>query len=103
MATIRVPTFRRSEQSSNQAAVAEPRADADATDKPLGLEPASLSYVWLCILIGAAASVGIAVGFGLERAGITEGAASCFGGAIAFAVSLVPLMYVYGVVRGGSR
>jgi hypothetical protein len=51
-----------------------------------------VNYVWLCTIIGAALSVGIGAGVGLDHAGVTVGTASWMAGILAFWVVLVLLM-----------
>jgi hypothetical protein len=51
-----------------------------------------VSYVWLCTIIGAALSVGIGAGVGLDHAGVTAGTASWVAGVVAFWCVLMLLM-----------
>lgn len=90
MATIRVPTFRRAARAASQADKVNTTIDAQETKS--GLDLVTMSYVWLCVIVGAAASIGIAAGVGMDRAGLTKGAASWMAGAVAFSIALVPLV-----------
>jgi hypothetical protein len=90
MATIRVPTLRRAARTASQADKVNTTIDVQKTRS--GPELVTMSYVWLCVIVGAAASMGIAAGVGMDRAGLTEGAASWMAGAFAFSIALVPLL-----------
>jgi hypothetical protein len=97
MATFRVPTICRAAQT------AHPIADSDTTidvDMPAsGPDVASTSYIWLCLIIGAALSVGIGVGVELDHAGMTEGATSWIAGVVAFWAVFVPLIVAWVLMK----
>lgn len=90
MATIQVPTFRRPARATSQADRVNTTIDAQETKSAPNM--VTMSYVWLCVIVGAAASIGIAAGVGMDRAGLTEGAASWMAGAVAFSIAFVLLL-----------
>lgn len=90
MATIRVPKFRRSAQTAQPTADVHTSVDADKHNSAPAT--ASVSYVWLCTIIGAALSVGIGAGVGLDHAGVTAGTASWVAGVVTFWMALLLLM-----------
>lgn len=102
MAMIRVPTLRRPGRSEGQTATPDATVATDGDARRSGPDAASASYVWLCILVGAALSIAIAVGVGFERTGVTQGAASCVAGAVAFGVALLPLMVTWALLHSGK-
>jgi hypothetical protein len=57
----------------------------------------------LCVIIGAAVSIGIGAGVSLDQAGLTEGAETWLAGAIAFWAALVPLMVVWALRQIGRQ
>lgn len=99
MATIRVPSLRRSTQRAIFVATPEAAVATDVDARCSDTKVGSMSYVWLCIFVGAALSVAIAVGVGFERVGVTEGTASWAVGAVAFGVALVPLMVTWALLQ----
>lgn len=100
MATIRVPTFRRAAKTAQAVDTAQATSDAEVNQtRP---DAAGVRYVWLCVLVGAAVSVGIGAGVGLDRAGVTDGAASWMAGVIAFWAALVPLMIAWVLMQTGK-
>lgn len=102
MATIRVPTLRRSVRSEDQAATPDAARVAPDGAQQTGPDAASVSYIWLCIFVGAALSIAIAVGVGLERVGVTQGTATWLAGAVAFGIALIPLMVTWALWHSGN-
>jgi hypothetical protein len=100
MATIRVPTFRRSVRNASQADKVNITTDAQKTKS--GPELVTMSYVWLCVIVGAAASIGIAAGVGMDRADLTQGATSWMAGAVAFSIAFVPLLIAWVIAHAGK-
>jgi hypothetical protein len=90
MAAIRIPKFHRSAHTAQPIADANTSVDADEHES--GPTAASMSYVWLCTIVGAALSVGIGAGVGLDHAGVTAGTASWVAGVVAFWMALLLLM-----------
>lgn len=101
MVTIRVPTFRRLARAAHAVDTTQTVSDAQA--EPLCADPSGMRFVWLCVIVGAALSVGIAAGAGLDHAGVTEGATSWMVGVIAFWASLVPLMVGWAIMQVGKQ
>lgn len=102
MATIRVPTLLRLAASEHRVATPDACVATDVDARHTGPDAACVSYIWLCIFVGAAISIAIAVGVGLERAGVTEGTASWVAGTIAFGIALIPLMVTWALLRSGK-
>lgn len=99
MATIRVPAFRRAARTASQADRVNTTIDAQETRS--GPDLVMMSYVWLWVIVGAAASIGIAAGVGMDRADLTEGAASWMAGAVAFSIALVLLLTAWVIAHAG--
>ncbi len=89
MVTIHLSKFRRSQTSQPFADI---NSFTDADEHNSSPTTSSVSYVWLCMIVGAAVSMGITVGVGLDHAGVTAGAASWLAGAVAFLLVLMLLM-----------
>jgi hypothetical protein len=101
MATIRVPTFRRGAKTAQAIDTAQAASDAGVSQTHP--DCAGVRYVWLCVIIGAAVSIGIGAGLGLDHAGMTIGVASWLAGVIAFWAAFVPLMVVWAVMHIGRQ
>lgn len=97
MATIRLPKVHRSAHTAQPTADTDTSADAGNHDS--GPATAGVSYVWFCTIVGAALSVGIGIGVGLDHAGVTEGATSWLAGVATFLTVLTLLTPAWLVIR----